>query len=68
MKKERRYRHDGAFYEVSPYALMWDDENYYMLAYDAATASIRHYRVDKMAQISTLESFRDGKEAFRPAR
>ena len=65
VKKERRYRHDGAFYEVSPYALMWDDENYYMLAYDAATASIRHYRVDKMAQISTLESFRDGKDAFR---
>ena len=65
VKKERRYRHDGAFYEVSPYALMWDDENYYMLAYDAQTASIRHYRVDKMAQISTLESFRDGKDAFR---
>ena len=65
VKKERRYRHDGAFYEVSPYALMWDDENYYMLAYDAATASIRHYRVDKMAQISALDSFRDGKEAFK---
>lgn len=65
VKKERRYRHGGAFYEVSPYALMWDDENYYMLAYDAQTASIRHYRVDKMAQISTLESFRDGKDAFR---
>ena len=36
--KERRFRHDGAYYEVSPYALMWDDENYYMLAYDAAAA------------------------------
>ena len=65
VKKERRYRHDGAFYELSPYALMWDDENYYMLAYDAGTESIRHYRVDKMAQISTLESFRDGREAFK---
>ena len=65
VKKERRYRHDGAFYELSPYALMWDDENYYMLAYDSATGQIRHYRVDKMAQISALESFRDGKEAFK---
>jgi predicted DNA-binding transcriptional regulator YafY len=64
VKKERRYRHDGAYYELSPYALMWDDENYYLLAYDAASASIRHYRVDKMAQITTLESFRDGREAF----
>ena len=64
VKKERRFRHDGAFYELSPYALMWDDENYYMLAYDAATEQIRHYRVDKMTQITTLESFRDGREAF----
>ena len=62
--KERRYRHDGAFYEVSPWALMWDDENYYMLAFDAAAGQIRHYRVDKMAQISACETFRDGKEAF----
>lgn len=65
VKKERRYRHDGAFYELSPYALMWDDENYYMLAYDAGTKTIRHYRVDKMAQISMTESFRDGKEEFK---
>ena len=65
VKKERRYRHDGAFYEVSPYALMWDDENYYMLAYDAATASIRHYRVDKMNRITTVDRERQGKEAFR---
>ncbi|MBQ3480796.1 MAG: WYL domain-containing protein [Oscillospiraceae bacterium] len=65
VKKERRYRRDGAFYELSPYALMWDDENYYMLAYDAETEQIRHYRVDKMTQISTLESFRDGREAFK---
>lgn len=30
--KERRFRKDGALYEVSPFALMWDDENYYLLA------------------------------------
>ena len=74
VKKERRYRHDGAFYEVSPYALMWDDENYYMLAYEAAAGQIRHYRVDKMTQISVLESFRDepprrrGDRPLRPRR
>ena len=33
--KERRFRHDGKFYEVSPFALIWDDENYYMLAWDS---------------------------------
>ncbi len=63
--KERRFRHDGAYYEVSPYALMWDDENYYMLAYDAAAGHIKHYRVDKMASITRTERYRDGKAAFR---
>ena len=63
--KERRWRRDGAYYELSPYALIWDDENYYLLAYDAETAQMRHYRVDKMAQITAPESFRDGKDAFR---
>ena len=29
---ERRYRHEGAWYTVSPFALIWDDENYYLLA------------------------------------
>lgn len=30
--KQRHYRKDGAFYIVSPMALMWDNENYYLLA------------------------------------
>lgn len=47
--KQRRYRHDGRVYEISPFALMWDDENYYMLGYDAAAEKLKHYRVDKMA-------------------
>lgn len=24
-------RHDGVLYEVSPWSLLWDDENYYFL-------------------------------------
>lgn len=63
--KERRLRRDGAWYEVSPFALMWDDENYYMLAWDAQAQRLKHYRVDKMASISALEKFREGKEAFK---
>lgn len=63
--KRRQARRGGAFYVVSPYALLWDDENYYLLAWEAASASLRHYRVDKMAQIEALEQPREGKEAFR---
>lgn len=65
--KERRYRHGGAFYVVSPYALTWDDENYYMIAHDAEHDEIRHYRVDKMTHIATVDEPREGLEAFRAA-
>ena len=62
---ERRYRHDGAWYIVSPFALMWDDENYYLLAWDATACRLKHYRVDKMCRIEALEQRREGKEAFQ---
>lgn len=64
--KQRVYRRDGALYEVSPYALCWDDENYYLVAYDALHRSIRHYRVDKMSDLEEKsDSRREGEEAFR---
>ncbi len=62
--KKKQYRHDGAFYQVSPFALAWDDENYYLVAYDQETKEIRHYRVDKMDSISVADEDRDGLDAF----
>lgn len=62
--KERVWRRDGARYEVSPWALMWDDENYYMVAYDHAAGAVKHYRVDKMASIAQTDKPRQGAEAF----
>lgn len=62
--KERRFRKDGAWYEISPFALLWDDENYYMLGFDSAMGIMKHYRVDKMTEIEPLERFRDGKKEF----
>ena len=62
--KTRRFRRDGNFYEVSPFALMWDDENYYLLAWDEQAEKLKHYRVDKMTEIAAAEKNRRGKEAF----
>lgn len=62
--KERRLRHDGAFYQISPFALTWDDENYYMVGYDSEMERIRHFRVDKMIDISSLDEERDGQDAY----
>ena len=64
-RKERRFRRDGRFYEASPYALLCDDENYYLLAWDNAAKQMKHYRVDKMTAISPKRTARQGKEAFQ---
>ena len=64
VEKQRQFRRGGAYYVLSPFALMWDDENYYMLAWDDAEQRMKHFRVDKMSAISALESPRQGKEAF----
>jgi len=64
VEKERRYRHDGAYYTLSPFALMWDDENYYMLAWDDAAGRMKHFRVDKMNSIILTDKERLGKDVF----
>ena len=65
VNKERHYRRNGAYYVVSPYALSWDSENYYLIAYDSDASEIRHYRVDKMTSISVLDAPCDGREAYQ---
>jgi len=64
VSKERRFRHGGNFYEVSPFALIWDDENYYLLAWDSEAEKMKHYRVDKMYKVSMTDIERDGTEEF----
>lgn len=65
MKKEFHMKKDGALYVVSPWALTWDDENYYLVAYDDAAGKIKHYRVDKMQHAQVLETERKGEDSFR---
>ena len=58
-------RHNGDWFVVSPWALTWADENYYMVAFDELDQKIKHYRVDKMMHISIKEEKRAGKEVFQ---
>ena len=65
INKEMELRKDGDWYQVSPWALMWDDENYYLVGYDSEDKKIKHYRVDKMMQIAVVDKRREGKEQFK---
>lgn len=64
VNKEMKLRRGGKFYEVSPWLLTWDDENYYLIAFDGDSGIIKHYRVDKMLKIRLSVDKREGKEAF----
>ena len=64
-EKKRRFRKDGEWYVVSPFALTWDDENYYMVSFDSQADLIKHFRVDKMADISVTEEARDGESIYQ---
>lgn len=63
-KKRLEPKKNGEIYIVSPWVLTWDDENYYLIAYDSKTEQIRHYRVDKMMSIELSDEPRDGRECF----
>ncbi len=66
----KKAKKDGDRYIVSPIALCWDDENYYLVAYDKIEDKIKHFRVDKMESITVLKEPRELGERladFNPA-
>lgn len=64
-KKEMALRREGGWYVTSPWVLMQDNENYYLVAYDKKYDDIIHFRVDKMLRISLTEDRREGQERFQ---
>lgn len=61
---EKQFRRQGKTYRISPWALCWADERYYMIGFDSEAGLIKHYRVDKMLGISLTDDSRDGQEHF----
>ena len=69
-EKKKRLRRDGAFYTVSPLSLMWSEENYYLVAYEEDSEKIKHFRIDKMVDVTPLDEKRTKNEltsSFSPS-
>ena len=64
VKGEEEFRRNGEPYEVSPWALHFDDERYYLIGYDHERKEMRHYRVDKMRNVEVTDIKRKGKTEF----
>ncbi len=63
-KKMLQLRKNGEKKDISPWALLWDNTNYYLVAYDPEKEELRHYRVDKMKNIRFGTTPREGKALF----
>ncbi len=50
--RQKHFRKNNYF--ASPYALLWDDENYYLVAH-SERHGLTHYRVDKMEDVFLTE-------------
>lgn len=58
-------KYDGKLYKAYPLCLTWDDEKYYMIAWDEEKAEIRHYRCDKMKSVNVLKEGVKDKDAIK---
>lgn len=57
-------RRKGAVYKVSPYKLLINEGNYYLLAFDDKARDMRTYRVDRMKEVKAIAEPREGAKAF----
>ena len=54
-EKKRAFRHNGKKYDVSPCALIWSEENYYLVGYDEQEGIVKNFRVDKMQDVDLVD-------------
>ena len=53
--KERVYRHNGQKYMVSPYAMLWNTDTYYMVGFHDSKGIVAKFRVDRIDKLEVTE-------------
>lgn len=54
--KKRQLKHGGEPYLVSPYELVWESDNYYLVCFCHNHGTVVRYRVDRMAEVKMTDS------------
>lgn len=57
-KMKKQLKHSGAFYKVSPYKLIWENDNYYLICFSHSRDKIVHFRADRMIKVSATNEDR----------
>lgn len=58
LEKKKQLKHGGELYTVSPYQLIWENDNYYLACYCNKHGKICRYRVDRMTGVEVSDSKR----------
>ena len=54
-EKKKVHRHNGQSYIVSPYAMLWNNDLYYMVGYSDAKDLVATYRVDRIDKLEVMD-------------
>lgn len=66
--KRKVYSRSGKPYIVSPWRLVYTDDNYYLIAFVNDWNRIMHFRVDRMDRLVKIDEERQGQAAFQEIR
>lgn len=60
--KKKELKHNGKVYVFSPFALIWNDDSYYVIGYSDSHQKITKFRIDRIYGMKISEKFavRDG--------
>ena len=64
VEKKLYPENEGERYSVSPWGLVWQNEEYYLITYDEKCGRVKQYQVDKLQQIRIEKEVRCGREFF----
>lgn len=54
-KKEKIFKNNGFIYTLSPYAMIWSEDHYYVVGFSKKHGKIATFRIDRIAQSKVIE-------------
>jgi len=58
---------DGTYYNINPYELIWNNDYYYLVGKKQDTGDLRHFRVDRIKNVSVTQDLFVRDPLFNPS-